>query len=76
MEKKIRTILDLKLGEEGTVYKFSEASLACNLLILGVLPETKIKLVRKSPFGNAVCLQLGEYLLAVRKDQASKIIIH
>lgn len=73
---KQRTILDLRLGEEGTVQKFSEASLACNLLTLGVLPETKIKMVRKSPMGNAVCLKLGDYLLAVRKAQASKIIIH
>lgn len=72
----LRTILDLKPGEEGIVHKFNEASLACNLLTLGVLPETKIKLVRKSPMGNAVCLKLGDYLLAVRKTQASKIIIH
>ncbi|MDG2449141.1 MAG: FeoA family protein [Saprospiraceae bacterium] len=72
----LRTILDLKPGEEGTVQKFNESSLACNLLTLGVLPETKIKMVRKSPMGNAVCLKLGDYLLAVRKSQASKIIIH
>ena len=76
MSHKVRTILDLKPGEEGTVYKFSEASLACSLLTIGVLPETNVKMVRKSPLGNAVCLKLGEYLLAVRKSQASKIIIH
>ncbi len=70
-----RTILDLKIGEEGVVKRFTESSLACNLLTFGVLPETKIKLIRKSPLGNAVCLQLGDYVLAVRKTQASKIII-
>lgn len=71
-----RSILDLKPGEEGTVHSFNESSLACNLMTLGVLPETKIKLIRKSPMGSAVCLQLGEYLLAVRKSQASNILIH
>jgi ferrous iron transport protein A len=71
-----KTILDLKPGEEGIVHKFKEESLACSLLTLGVLPETKIKMIRKSPMGNAVCVQLGDYLLALRKKQASKIIIH
>lgn len=72
----MRTILDLNPGEEGIVNSFSEASLACSLLTFGLLPETKIKMVRKSPLGNAICIKLGDYLLAVRKTQASKIIIH
>jgi len=72
----MRTVLDLKPGQEGIVHKFSEASLACSLLTFGLLPETKIKMIRKSPLGNAICLKLGEYVLAVRKSQASKILIH
>lgn len=71
----MKTVLDLNPGEVGTVEKFNEASLACSLLTFGLLPETKIQLVRKSPFGDAVCLKLGDYLLAVRKSQASKIVI-
>ena len=71
----MRTVLDLKPGEEGIVIDFKEDSLACSLLTFGILPETKIRLIRKSPFGNSLCLKLGEYYLAIRKSEASKIII-
>jgi ferrous iron transport protein A len=71
----IKTLLDLRPGEEGIVEDFKEESLKCKLLTFGVLPETNIKLVRKSPMGNAVYLKLGEYFFAIRKSQASKIII-
>jgi len=71
----MKTVLDLGPGEEGIVKDFSEDSLACRLLTFGLLPETKIQVVSKSPLGNAICLKLGEYLIALRKSEASKIII-
>ena len=75
-QRRMRTLLDLNPGEEGIIKDYKDTALACSLIIFGVLPDTPVKLVRKSPLGSAVCLKLGEYFLAVRKQQASKILIH
>ena len=71
----MKTLLDLKPGEEGIILDYQETSLACSLITFGVLPDTTVKMVRKSPLGSAICLKLGDYYLAVRKSQAAKIMI-
>jgi len=70
-----RTLLDLEIGQEGIVKDFKEASLACKLLTIGIVPDTKISLVRRAPFGGAVCLRLGQTFVAVRDSEAKAIIL-
>jgi len=70
-----RTLLDLEIGQEGIVKDFEEASLACKLLTIGIVPDTKISLVRRAPFGGAVCLRLGQTFVAVRDSEAKAIIL-
>lgn len=71
----MKTLIDLKPGEEGIIEGFKEKTLACSLLTLGVLPETTVRVLRKSPMGNAIYLKLGDYFIAMRKSHASHIII-
>lgn len=71
----VRTVLDLKVGEEAVVKDFKEASVACNLLSIGIIPETRISLIRKAPFGGAVCLKLGQTFVAVRNNEAKAIVL-
>jgi len=71
-----RTVLDLKEGEEGLVKDFKDSRIACNLLTIGIIPDTPISLVRKAPFGGAVCLKLGRTFVAVRSAEAKSILIH
>ena len=70
-----RTVLDLKVGEEGVIRDFLDSTMACKLLTIGLVPETKVKLLRRGPFGQAVCLQLGRTYVAVRNAEARSIII-
>lgn len=70
-----KTVLDLAIGEEAVVKDFKEASVACKLLTIGIVPQTRIVLIRKGPFGNALCLKLGETFIAVRKAEARAIIL-
>ncbi len=68
-----RTVLDLKIGEEAVIKDFQEASVACKLLTIGIVPDTRIALIRKAPFGGALCLKLGQTFVAVRKNEAKAI---
>ena len=70
-----RSVLDLKKGEEATVKQFSDSSIACKLLTIGIIPDSRIKMIRKSPFGGAYCLKLGNTFVAVRHKEAKSIII-
>ena len=71
----MRTILDLNRGESAKVVKFVDESLSCKLLTMGILPDAKITLVRKAPFGGAYYLKLNGHNLAVRENEAASIII-
>lgn len=70
-----KTVLDLNIGEEGIIKDFEEASVACKLLTIGLVPDTRISLIRKAPFGGAVCLKLGQTFVAVRNSEAGAIIL-
>lgn len=70
-----RTALDLQLNEEATIRDFSDENAACRLLTLGIIPRMRIRMVRRSPFGEAICIQLGNTYIAIRNKEAQKIIL-
>jgi len=70
-----RTVLDLRIGEQGVIKTLNEESMSCTLLTLGITPETTISLVRKSPLGSALCIRIGDTDLAIRKKEAQSIIL-
>jgi Fe2+ transport system protein FeoA len=71
----MRTILDLEKGESAIVERFNNEFLSCKLLTMGILPEAKITMVRKAPFGGAYYLKLNGLNVAVRSNEAASIII-
>ncbi len=70
-----RCALDLEIGESAIVKSFSDNSMACKLLTIGIIPDSRISMVRESPFGGAYCLKLGKTYVAVRKSEAQSILI-
>lgn len=70
-----KSVLDLKIGETGLVKSFDNLDCACKLLTLGILPKSKVKLVRKSPFGDALYLQLDGQKIAVRNSEGLAILL-
>lgn len=70
-----RTLSSLKPGESAFVSLLNECTFTCKLLNLGLLPKTKLTLVRKSPFGGAYYIKLNGHQLAVRVEEADAIYI-
>lgn len=71
----MRSVLDLKVGEMGYVKSFDNLDCGCKLLTLGLLPKSKVTLVRKSPLGDALYLQLDGHKIAIRNMEGSAILI-
>ncbi len=70
-----KTVLDLRIGEQGVIKALKEESMTCTLLTLGITPETTISLIRKSPLGSALCIRIGDTDVAIRKKEAQSIIL-
>jgi Fe2+ transport system protein FeoA len=70
-----KSVLDLKIGEVGYVKSFDNLDCACKLLTLGLLPKSSVIVVRKSPLGDALYLQLDGHKIAIRKNEGAAIII-
>jgi len=71
----MRSVLDLNIGEVGYVKSFGNLHCACKFLTLGLLPKSSIRVVRKSPLGDALYLQLESHKIAIRKAEGEAILL-
>lgn len=69
------SILDLNKGETGKIVDYLDKEIASRLLTLGLLPNTRIVYVRKSPFGGAHYIKFNGHSIALREEEASSIVI-
>jgi ferrous iron transport protein A len=65
----------LKTGAQGLVAKISNPAVAGKLMAMGILPGTRIHMVRKAPFGGGCYVKADNLLVALRKTEACSIIL-
>lgn len=65
----------LQVGQGGVVEGFKGAEFAAHLMAMGVLPGSRIRLVRKAPFGGAVYVEVDQQYIALRDLEFSAIAI-
>jgi ferrous iron transport protein A len=70
-----KTILDLKKGEVGIIKQFSDFDATCKLLTMGLVPNARVTVVRKSPFGGALYIKLENHMIGMRKIEAASVEI-
>ena len=70
------TIVDLKIGDSGVISAVGgEGSLRLRLLDMGLIPGTRVTLVKVAPMGDPMQIQVRGYELTLRRDDAGKITI-
>ena len=75
MQRRYRSILDLKINESAKALAIADAELACKLTAMGVLPGALIEMVRHSPFGHAYYIKVDGIRFALREEEAASILI-
>lgn len=75
MTSKLNTLARLVVGEEATIVSFTDEELSLKLLEMGCLPGEKIKLHRIAPLGDPIAISVSGYMLSLRKEEASTIIV-
>lgn len=71
----MQTLATLRPRETGTIMLLDEGTYTCKLLNLGLLPKSRVTMIRRSPFGGAYYVKLERHQLAVREEEAGTIII-
>lgn len=66
---------NLKIGEEGKIYKYTNDVIASKLLSMGVLPGKTLRLIRRVPFGGGLYIKVEDHNIAVREEEAKNIVL-
>jgi ferrous iron transport protein A len=69
------TLTSLKPGVQGIVDSFSDHYIGGKLLSMGILPGSKVEIVRKSPLGGSIYTKVNNSLVALRKEEAACIML-
>jgi ferrous iron transport protein A len=71
-----QTLEEMKVGQKARVVKLMVEGLTRRrLLDLGLLPGTEVRAVMKSPSGSPIVYGIRGSMLALRSDDASKIVV-
>lgn len=72
-----RTLADVKINEKAVVKTLTaEGSARARFLDLGIIPDTEIKPLFKSPFGDPVAFLIRGTVIALRLSDCQTIIIN
>ncbi len=69
-----RSLGSVAVGEEAIVRRFRlPRAMARRLLEMGLLPGTRVRVVRHAPLGDPIELRLRNYALSIGREEASRI---
>ena len=70
------TTLDkLKIGQTARIQEFTDNFLSLKLIEMGCLPGESVKLSNIAPLGDPIAIEVSGYLLSLRKQEASTVIV-
>ena len=70
------TLDKLEIGTEAVITEVGGVgALRCRLLDMGLIPGTKVKIVKIAPLGDPIELSIRGYDLSIRKDDAKNITL-
>ncbi len=76
MHQALRTLDQLAIGDRAVVHRVDCAPrVGCRLMEMGLLPGTRIELVRRAPFGDPLEIRLRGYLLSLRRTEAAGVAL-
>ena len=70
------TLAELRVNDEATITAVGgEGTLRLRLLDMGLIPRTKVKMVKIAPMGDPLEIQVRGYELTLRKEDAARITV-
>lgn len=70
------TLADLPIGKEAVIETVGgEGILRCRFLDMGIIPKTKVKVLKVAPMGDPIQIHLRGYDITIRKEDAAQITL-
>lgn len=57
------------------IVSLEDSPLKTRLMTMGLIPGTKVTVLRSAPFGDPMALRIRSYNLALRREDAGKITV-
>lgn len=71
---KHRTLADIPIGKEAVIKTVGgEGNLRCRFLDMGLIPRTRVKIMKVAPMGDPIQIHLRGYDMTIRKEDAAMI---
>ena len=67
------TLQEAQPGMNVRIDSVGESKLKNRLMTMGVIPGTRVEILRSAPMGDPIAIRLRSYNLAMRKDDAANI---
>ncbi len=67
------TLKDSQTGMVVRIDSVGNSKLKNRLMTMGLIPGTKVEILRSAPMGDPIAIRLRSYNLAMRKDDAEQI---
>ena len=67
------TLKDADVGSVVRIDSIGESEIKSRLMTMGLIPGTKIEILRSAPLGDPIAIRIRAYNLALRRDDAEKI---
>ena len=71
----MKNLSQLKIGQTAIIDSFTDKSMALKLLEMGCTPGETVTLDRIAPMGDPIAISVSGYLLSLRKEEASTILV-
>ena len=69
------TLRDGKTGMNLKISEIGDSALKERLMTMGLIPGTKVQILRSAPLGDPIAIRERSYNLAIRKADAEKIAV-
>ena len=75
MNKKQHTLAELKIGQSAIIDSFTDEEMSLKLMEMGCMPGEKVTLQTIAPLGDPIAIFVSGYLLSMRKEEASTVVV-
>ena len=66
---------NIEVGSSGIIVQFMDNIIAGKLMTMGVLPGSKVRVIRKAPFKGGLYLKIDGNNMVLREKEAETIIL-
>jgi ferrous iron transport protein A len=74
-QKTLKKLSQLKIGESGVIDSFTDKEMSLKLLEMGCTPGELVTLDKIAPMGDPIAIKVSGYLLSLRKEEASTVLV-